>query len=119
MQGLNPLMFVFALVANVTYVGRLQKSLYFTVFRSICAVESNVCLARSNFLRLLINLFEYCSIVVRTTEWDSIKANMPWLLDAVVCVGLDLFVSFFLLGLPNTLCEVVINNMIQGFNATP
>ncbi|KAL6273863.1 hypothetical protein ACE6H2_024555 [Prunus campanulata] len=52
-EGLNPLMFVFALVANVTYVG---------------------------------------SILVRTTEWDSIKANMPWLLDAVVCVGLDLFI---------------------------
>ncbi|CAL2273723.1 unnamed protein product [Prunus armeniaca] len=52
-EGLNPLMFVFALVANLTYVG---------------------------------------SIVVRTTEWDSIKANMPWLLDAVVCVGLDLFI---------------------------
>ncbi|GKU99108.1 hypothetical protein SLEP1_g12001 [Rubroshorea leprosula] len=52
-EGLNPLMFVFALVANVTYV---------------------------------------LSIVVRTTEWDSIKANMPWLLDAVVCVALDLFI---------------------------
>ena len=54
-QGLNPLMFIFALVANATYVG---------------------------------------SILVRTTEWDSIKANLPWLLDAIVCVLLDLFVSF-------------------------
>lgn len=52
-EGLNPLMFVFALVANVTYV---------------------------------------LSIVVRTTEWESIKANMPWLLDAIVCVLLDLFI---------------------------
>ncbi|CAL0312768.1 unnamed protein product [Lupinus luteus] len=52
-EGLNPLMFVFALIANVTYVG---------------------------------------SIVVRTTEWESIKANMPWLLDAVVCVALDFFI---------------------------
>ncbi|XP_059623739.1 probable vacuolar amino acid transporter YPQ3 [Cornus florida] len=52
-EGLNPLMFVFALIANVTYVG---------------------------------------SIVVRTTEWEKTKANMPWLLDAVVCVGLDLFI---------------------------
>ncbi|KAI4381684.1 hypothetical protein MLD38_007738 [Melastoma candidum] len=52
-EGLNPQMFVFALVANVTYVG---------------------------------------SILVRTTEWESIKANMPWLLDAVVCVALDLFI---------------------------
>lgn len=52
-EGLNPLMFFFALVANVTYV---------------------------------------LSIVVRTTEWESIKANMPWLLDAIVCVLLDLFI---------------------------
>lgn len=34
-----------------------------------------------------------CSILIRSTEWDKIKANLPWLLDAVVCVGLDLFVS--------------------------
>jgi uncharacterized protein with PQ loop repeat len=54
-EGLNPLMFIFALVANATYVG---------------------------------------SILVRTTEWDNIKPNLPWLLDAIVCVVLDLFVSF-------------------------
>ncbi|KAK7386510.1 hypothetical protein VNO78_26790 [Psophocarpus tetragonolobus] len=53
LNGLNPFMFVFALIANVTYVG---------------------------------------SILVRTTKWESIKANMPWLLDAVVCVALDLFI---------------------------
>ncbi|KAF2542293.1 hypothetical protein F2Q68_00028720 [Brassica cretica] len=53
LNGLNPLMFIFALVANATYVG---------------------------------------SILVRTTEWDSIKANLPWLLDAIVCVLLDLFI---------------------------
>ncbi|KAE7999868.1 hypothetical protein FH972_004257 [Carpinus fangiana] len=52
-EGLNPLMFVFALVANVTYVA---------------------------------------SILIRSTEWEKIKANMPWLLDAVVCVVLDLFI---------------------------
>ncbi|KAK7252881.1 hypothetical protein RIF29_37136 [Crotalaria pallida] len=52
-EGLNPLMFIFALIANATYVG---------------------------------------SILVRTTEWKSIKANMPWLLDAIVCVALDLFI---------------------------
>ncbi|KAM1179356.1 hypothetical protein ACFX2J_018404 [Malus domestica] len=52
-EGLNPLMFVFALIANVTYVG---------------------------------------SILVRSTKWDSIQANMPWLLDAAVCVALDLFI---------------------------
>ncbi|KAJ6740173.1 SEVEN TRANSMEMBRANE PROTEIN 1-RELATED [Salix purpurea] len=55
-EGLNPLMFIFALVANLTYV---------------------------------------LSIVVRTTEWDSIKPNMPWLLDAAVCVLLDLFYIYY------------------------
>ncbi|XP_052201046.1 LOW QUALITY PROTEIN: probable vacuolar amino acid transporter YPQ1 [Diospyros lotus] len=52
-EGLNPLMFILALVANATYTG---------------------------------------SILVRSTEWKKIKANMPWLLDAVACVGLDLFI---------------------------
>ncbi|KAK7359954.1 hypothetical protein VNO77_01923 [Canavalia gladiata] len=52
-EGLNPFMFVFALIANVTYVG---------------------------------------SILVRTTELESIKANMSWLLDAVFCVALDFFI---------------------------
>ncbi|GAB4847098.1 hypothetical protein Ancab_026108 [Ancistrocladus abbreviatus] len=52
-EGLNPLMFIFALIANVTYVA---------------------------------------SILVRSTDWDKIKANLPWLLDAVVCVALDLFI---------------------------
>lgn len=52
-EGLNPLMFIFALVGNVTYVA---------------------------------------SILVRSTEWEKIKANLPWLLDAVVCVALDLFI---------------------------
>ncbi|XP_022631565.1 seven transmembrane protein 1 isoform X1 [Vigna radiata var. radiata] len=54
-EGLNPLMFLFALIANATYVG---------------------------------------SILVRTTEWESIRANMPWLLDAIGCVALDLFITF-------------------------
>ncbi|XP_068655803.1 LOW QUALITY PROTEIN: vacuolar lysine transporter YPQ1-like [Aristolochia californica] len=54
-EGLNPLIFIFALIANITYVG---------------------------------------SIVVRSTEWEKIKANIPWLLDAVVCVALDLFIIF-------------------------
>ncbi|KAL2240269.1 UNVERIFIED_CONTAM: Seven transmembrane protein 1 [Sesamum indicum] len=52
-EGLNPLMFIFALAANATYVA---------------------------------------SILVRSTAWDKIKANMPWLLDAMGCVLLDLFV---------------------------
>ncbi|XP_073020476.1 vacuolar histidine transporter YPQ3-like isoform X1 [Primulina eburnea] len=54
-EGLNPLMFVFALVANSTYVA---------------------------------------SILVRSIEWKVIKANMPWLLDAIVCVALDFFIIF-------------------------
>ncbi|KAL3723875.1 hypothetical protein ACJRO7_035964 [Eucalyptus globulus] len=37
-------------------------------------------------------LYGYCSILVRTVEWESIEANMPWLLDAIVCVALDLFI---------------------------
>ncbi|KAF4393211.1 hypothetical protein G4B88_001945 [Cannabis sativa] len=49
-EGLNPLMFIFALIANATYVG---------------------------------------SILVRSTEWGKIKANMPWLLDAIVCIILQ------------------------------
>ncbi|KAI3722538.1 hypothetical protein L2E82_33577 [Cichorium intybus] len=52
-EGLNPLMFIFALIANATYVG---------------------------------------SILTRSTEWEKIKANMPWLLDAAVCVALDAFI---------------------------
>ncbi|CAH9147228.1 unnamed protein product [Cuscuta epithymum] len=52
-EGLNPLMFIFVLVANATYFG---------------------------------------SIMVRSTEWEKISANMPWLVDAVACVLLDLFI---------------------------
>ncbi|XP_020570921.1 probable vacuolar amino acid transporter YPQ1 [Phalaenopsis equestris] len=52
-EGLNPLMFTFAIIANATYVG---------------------------------------SILMRSTEWNMLKANAPWLLDAVVCVLLDLFI---------------------------
>lgn len=52
-EGLSPLMFIFALAANSTYVA---------------------------------------SILVRSVAWDRIKANLPWLLDAVVCVLLDFFI---------------------------
>ncbi|XP_023729024.1 seven transmembrane protein 1 [Lactuca sativa] len=52
-EGLNPLMFIFALIANAAYVG---------------------------------------SILARSREWEKIKANMPWLLDAAVCVALDAFI---------------------------
>ncbi|KAH9294963.1 hypothetical protein KI387_038551, partial [Taxus chinensis] len=51
-EGLNPLMFTFAIVGNTTYLG---------------------------------------SILVRSTEWAKIKPNMPWLVDAGVCVLLDCF----------------------------
>lgn len=54
-EGLNPLMFTFALLGNATYVG---------------------------------------SILVRSTEWMKIKSNMPWLVDAGVCVVLDCFILF-------------------------
>ncbi|XP_042025190.1 probable vacuolar amino acid transporter YPQ1 [Salvia splendens] len=54
-EGLNPLMFIFALAANAAYVA---------------------------------------SILVRSTAWDKIRANLPWLLDAAVCVLLDLFIIF-------------------------
>ncbi|KAJ7565493.1 hypothetical protein O6H91_02G063200 [Diphasiastrum complanatum] len=50
-EGLNPLMFVFALLGNVTYVG---------------------------------------SILLRTVDWSRLKPNLPWLVDAGICVLLDL-----------------------------
>lgn len=52
-EGLNPLMFIFAITANATYVG---------------------------------------SILARSVEWEMIKGNAPWLLDAIICVLLDLFI---------------------------
>ncbi|CAM6030848.1 unnamed protein product [Sphagnum balticum] len=52
-EGLNPLMFMFALVGNITYVG---------------------------------------SILVRSMEWSQLKPNLPWLVDAGVCVLLDTFI---------------------------
>ncbi|RRT48975.1 hypothetical protein B296_00044631 [Ensete ventricosum] len=52
-EGLNPLMFMFAVAANATYVG---------------------------------------SILVRSVEWERVGANAPWLLDAIVCILLDLLI---------------------------
>ncbi|KAI3462813.1 hypothetical protein Pfo_019476 [Paulownia fortunei] len=52
-EGLNPLMFVFALSANTAYVA---------------------------------------SILVRSIAWDKLKSNMPWLVDGVGCLVLDLFI---------------------------
>lgn len=54
-EGLNPLMFMFALIGNITYVG---------------------------------------SILVRSMEWTNLKPNLPWLVDAAVCVLLDVFIIF-------------------------
>jgi uncharacterized protein with PQ loop repeat len=52
-EGLNPLMFVFALLGNMTYVG---------------------------------------SILVRSLDWSQLKPNLAWLVDAGVCVLLDIFI---------------------------
>jgi len=52
-EGLNPMMFMFALVGNLTYVG---------------------------------------SILVRSLDWSQLKPNLPWLVDAAVCVLLDCFI---------------------------
>ncbi|KAL2905655.1 putative vacuolar amino acid transporter YPQ3 [Bienertia sinuspersici] len=76
-EGLNPLMFLFALIANVAYVA---------------------------------------SILVRNTEFEEIKANMPWLLDAVVCVVLDFFVSFFLWTLSKIIMQYVYYKHLQRSN---
>nr|CAD1829007.1 unnamed protein product [Ananas comosus var. bracteatus] len=57
-QGLNPLMFTFALIGNATYVG---------------------------------------SILVNSLDWNKIRPNLPWIVDAGGCVLLDSFeaVVFF------------------------
>eukprot|EP00252_Welwitschia_mirabilis_P003168 TRINITY_DN13252_c0_g3_i7.p1 TRINITY_DN13252_c0_g3~~TRINITY_DN13252_c0_g3_i7.p1 ORF type:complete len:412 (-),score=50.95 TRINITY_DN13252_c0_g3_i7:1356-2591(-) len=55
-EGLNPLMFMFAVGGNAAYVA---------------------------------------SILVRTTEWKKLKPNLPWLVDALVCVLLDFLVYFY------------------------
>lgn len=52
-EGLNPLMFLFALIGNAAYVG---------------------------------------SIIVKSLDWEKLKPNMPWLVDAAVCVLLDIFI---------------------------
>eukprot|EP00271_Cylindrocystis_brebissonii_P011637 TRINITY_DN29524_c0_g1_i1.p1 TRINITY_DN29524_c0_g1~~TRINITY_DN29524_c0_g1_i1.p1 ORF type:complete len:468 (+),score=85.87 TRINITY_DN29524_c0_g1_i1:207-1610(+) len=54
-EGLSPLMFLFALTGNVTYVG---------------------------------------SILVRSLEWSALQPNMAWLVDAAVCVVLDMLILF-------------------------
>lgn len=41
---------------------------------------------------LIANATYVASILVRTSEWENIKPNMPWLLDAAICVALDLVI---------------------------
>lgn len=79
-------MFVFALIANATYVARLVLS--------TSTSRLFTCDLIIKYLFVCTENANECSILVRSTEWEKIKANMPWLLDAVVCVLLDLFVSF-------------------------
>ncbi|KAL9682458.1 hypothetical protein QQ045_014256 [Rhodiola kirilowii] len=52
-EGLSPCMFIFALVANITYV---------------------------------------LSILVRSCKWVDLKDNLPWLLDAAICLFLDFLI---------------------------
>lgn len=93
-------MFLFALIANAAYVGRLfiltllsQNINYVNVLQSVSCLAFMI--YRIFYAYKKSNTFNcLCSILVRTTEWESIKANMPWLLDAIGCVALDLFVSF-------------------------
>jgi len=45
------------------------------------------------FLFALIGNAAYVgSIIVKTLEWQKLKPNMPWLVDAAVCVLLDCFI---------------------------
>lgn len=38
----------------------------------------------------------WCSILVRSMDWQqALKPNLAWLVDAAVCVILDIFVSSF------------------------
>lgn len=70
--------------------GKVRISLPCIYFSSSCYSEKTK-IKQSNSSVVLFCLLS--SILVRTTEWESIRANMPWLLDAIVCVALDLFVS--------------------------
>ncbi|EFJ14016.1 hypothetical protein SELMODRAFT_121256 [Selaginella moellendorffii] len=47
------------------------------------------------FCALMGNATYVGSILVRSTDWTKLKPNMPWLVDAAVCVILDFFVWFF------------------------
>ncbi|XP_024515628.1 uncharacterized protein LOC9640731 isoform X1 [Selaginella moellendorffii] len=44
------------------------------------------------FCALMGNATYVGSILVRSTDWTKLKPNMPWLVDAAVCVILDFFI---------------------------
>lgn len=67
--------------------GKVRISLPCIYFSSCYSEKANIKQSNSSVVLCM------CSILVRTIEWESIRANMPWLLDAIVCVALDLFVS--------------------------
>lgn len=107
-------MFVFALIANVTYVARFSR-------------PSPSSLPAHPLSLSQTDMIHHCSILVRTTEWEKIKANMPWLLDAAVCVVLDLFVSlsdlyllqYYLLSCPEIVfkcCISIVCRTLTNFN---
>ncbi|XP_059076392.1 probable vacuolar amino acid transporter YPQ1 [Cryptomeria japonica] len=43
---------------------------------------------------LTSNLTYFGSIIVKTPDWETLKPDMPWLVDSGGCVLLDIFVSF-------------------------
>lgn len=80
------------------YTGFKSSHVHFCT-RSQCHLRGKVLSFSLPSLSVCFDLMEISllwrgSILVRTTEWKKIEANMPWLLDAAVCVLLDLFVSF-------------------------
>lgn len=97
LQGLNPLMFMFALAGNITYVGRYEILIQ-NVFLSLCWLSINQLCIQSSWerherIKKHMGGGGLCSILVRSTEWSQLKPNLPWLVDAGVCVLLDTFVS--------------------------
>ncbi|GLJ24494.1 hypothetical protein SUGI_0467790 [Cryptomeria japonica] len=55
--------------------------------------------ADSDIIPVILSILFSCrlregllSILVRTLEWEKLKPNMPWLIDAAACVLLDFFI---------------------------
>lgn len=101
-QGLNPLMFTFALIGNATYVGR------YLIHLKLLEVLNNSSFHRAFFMdiydliimhpdydSLFMQMITYfCrSILVNSLDWNKIRPNLPWLVDAGGCVLLDSLVS--------------------------